>query len=48
MKNYLIKTDGISKRYPIRKQHARPDTLVGTFIDLLYKPIRNIKTGLAK
>ena len=43
MKNYLIKTDGISKRYPIRKQHDRPDTLVGIFIDFLYKPIRNLK-----
>ena len=43
MNNYLIKTDGISKRYPIRKQHDRPDTLVGMFIDFLYKPIRNLK-----
>tara|TARA_Y100001960_G_C14770835_1_gene879908 strand:- start:1493 stop:2779 length:1287 start_codon:yes stop_codon:yes gene_type:complete len=43
MNNYLIKTEKISKRYPIRKQHDRPDTLVGMFIDFLYKPMRNLK-----
>jgi len=43
MNNYLIKTENISKRYPIRKQNASPDTLVGTIIDFLYKPIRNLK-----
>jgi lipopolysaccharide transport system ATP-binding protein len=43
MNNYLIKTENISKRYPIRKQNARPDTLVGTVIDFLYKPVRNLK-----
>ena len=43
MNNYLIKTDGISKRYPIKKQHDRPDTLVGMLLDLLYKPVRNLK-----
>ena len=43
MNNYLIKTEKISKRYPIRNQHDRPDTFVGMFIDFLYKPMRNLK-----
>ena len=43
MNNYLIKTEKISKRYPIRKQHDRHDTLVGMFIDFLYKPMCNLK-----
>ncbi len=43
MNNYLIKTENISKRYPIKKQSDKPDTLVGTFLDFAYKPIRNLK-----
>ena len=37
MNNYLIKTENISKRYPIKKQSDKPDTLVGTILDFAYK-----------
>ena len=43
MNNYLIKTENISKRYPIKKQSDKPDTLVGTILDFAYKPMKNLK-----